>query len=689
MVEPTIERTGQGAYRPRVDQKNDPNDRRWSTAKDPSGPLWATVKSLRHRQTWRRQADELALRLYSDMRYVGYRSQSGSYQLADVLDTRLGNNLVRSIERVLNSKIARRRSRPFIVTNGGSWKQRNTAENLEKWLIGKLRDLKADEELFPMFRLHALTFGTGCLRSYGDPDEGAKLEVIPTNEIVVDDSEARYGTPRNLYFIRVVDAGVLRARYPDKVQIINEAVGRGQQLDSDWSQGVGAWDTEPTSDLVVVIEAYHLPSGKDTRDGRYVVSTNAGCLYDVEWKRDHFPCAWMRRELRPQGFWGIGVPEDIAGAQIELQRTVLARQEMLDMLATPYWLVERGMKIVRSHISNLIGRVMEWTSTGSGHKPELVAPQAVPAELWQHEATLKSSAFESQGVSQLTAQMLKPLGLNSGKALRAYTELESELLADLMNNYESGLLQACMLLIEEQMELAKAARDADDDSDLAERLKKQKVTYVGSGEIEKISWSDVGLQDDLEDYTLEILPASAMATTLSARIEDVMDLQGLGAVQEPDEIWDYLDMPDKRRMRRKHLSHKHLLQKVIEFRIIDRGEEIIPEPTWDLELAIKLALNSINELELYEDAPADRLELLRIFVEHCRLILEAAMAPPVDPTAAMAAEQPTDEFGNPIAPIDPALDPALAGADADLLGGAPADLAGAGGIPLDPTAGAF
>lgn len=676
----TLERLGPGTYRQKAAVKPDESERRWAYATDPSGPLWSTVRAIRNKQTWRRQADELALRLYSDMRYVGYRSQSGNYQLADILDTRLGNNLVRSICRVLNSKVARRRSRPYVVTNGAQWRQRTTAENLEKWLIGKLHDLKADEELFPLFRLHAMTFGTGCLRSYGDPDKGAMLECIPTNEIVVDDSEARYGTPRNLYFIRVFDAGVLKARFPDKADVINNAIGRNQQLDSDWSQGVGAWDHEPTSDLVVIIEAYHLPSSPSADDGRYVVSTHNGVLQDVKWKRDHFPCAWMRRELRPQGFWGIGVPEDIAGAQIEAQRTALARMEMLDLLSTPYWLVERGAKVVKSHISNLVGRVLEWTSTGSGLKPELVAPQAVPAELWQHESVVKQTAFESQGVSQLTAQMLKPMGLNSGKALRAYTELESELLSDLMANYENGILQSCHLLIEEQMELAQAAADAEDGSDLAERLKNQKVTYVGAGEIERIAWTDIDIRNDLENYIIEILPASAMASTLSARIEDVLDLQNLGAMTEPDEVWDYLDMPDRRRMRRKHLSHKHLLQKVIEHRIIDKGESVPPEPTWDLELAITLALKSINELQLYEDAPADRLELLRIFVEMCRKTLEMASQPTAEEAQAqMALEEQAllseqMNVGTDAGPINPELgavapaDPGTGGLDAAAAG---------------------
>ncbi len=625
-----LERQSDGSYvRKAEKEERKSDDRRWASAKDPSASLWATVKSLRNRQSWRRQSDELSLRLYSDMQYVGYRSQSGAYQLADVLDSRMGDNVIRSIVRTLNSKIARRRSRPYVVTNAGSWRARQAAENLEKWLLGKLRDVKADSELFPLFRLHSLVIGTGFIRSYGDPDRGAMLEVIPPHEVLVDDSEARYGSPRNIYFIRTVDAGVLKTRYPEAEDIINETAS-GRNANDEWAQGVGAWDQEPTSDVIVTVEAIHLPSGPDAGDGRHVIVTSAGTIYDAPWKRDHFPLAVMRRERRPMGYWGIGVPENLAGAQIEINRTSLARQEIVELLAAPYWLVERGMKVVKSHISNLIGRVMEWTSTGSGHKPELVSLPAVPPDIWQHQDSLKKGAFENEGVSQLSAQMLKPMGLNSGKALRAYTELESELLADLMADYESGLLSACELLIEEQTELAELAESTTDEK-LKERLSEQAVTFVGDGKIEQIKWTDLDLQNDLKHYVIEILPASALASTLSARIEDVYDLRDLGAVSEPEEIQDYLELPDRKRMRRKALSHRHLLEKVIELKIIEKGQEITPEPTWDLNLAIKLGLEAINELQLYEDAPVDRLELLRIFVATCGKMLEAATLP--DPTA--------------------------------------------------------
>jgi hypothetical protein len=335
------------------------------------------------------------------------------------------------------------------------------------------------------------------------------------------------------------------------------------------------------------------------------------------------------------------------------------------------------MKVLKSAFSDLVGRVMEYTSTGSGQQPKLVSPSAVPQELWQHEDYLKRSAFETRGVSQLSAQMLKPQGLNSGKALRAYTELESELLADLMNDYESGLLQTCSLMIEEQISLSKKYPK-----------KEFKTTYLGSGEIEQIDWKDVGLQNDLRGYIIEILPASALASTLSARIEDVFDLKDLGVLNDPEEVWDYIDMPDRRRLKKKRLSPRKLLERVIEQRIVRDGDDVQPEPTWNLKLAAQLTLANIAELELYEDAPLDRLELLRKFLGRVEFLIsdaEAKLKAEAAEEAVMAAS------GGPMpppegAPIDPSSDPNLAGPAPGAPVGLPAPDLGGGATAAEAAA---
>ncbi|MDE2104347.1 MAG: hypothetical protein KGL39_44325, partial [Patescibacteria group bacterium] len=587
--------------------------RRWWKEETESGmtnELWSLIRRLRQRQSWRQQSDELALRLYADMRIVGYRSIHGSYDVADVMDSRMGENIIRNIVRTIHAKTIRHRPRPVVVTEGAKWELKHKAELLDTWINGKLFELKADTELFPLAILHALILGTGVIRVYGDAERGAMLEVVPTYEVIVDDSEARYGHPRNIYLMRVYDRNVLKEMFPDKVELLDKCGTAVTQR--EWMQMLGRWDSDRDMDLVVVCEAFHLPSSKDAGDGRHLISVDSGPLLDEEWKRDHFPLAFIRGERRPIGFWGIGVPEDLAGAQLELNRTILARQEMIRLLSVPFWLVERGSKVVKSHISNLIGRIVEY----SGTKPELVTPNAVPGELWQHADVLKKSMFESRGVSQLTAQALKPAGLNSGRAIRTYTDLESELLVDIIRSYEQLVLDCSKLLIEEQTELGKAYAD-------------QAVTIIGDGKLERITWGEAQMPE--ETYALKIMPASSLSATVSGRIEDIFDLKDLGAITDPEEIRDLLDLPDLKRHKKRTMAHRELLEMIIEKKILHEGVWVMPEPTWDLTLALKLGLQALAETELYEDAPEENLEMLREWLEICRKLLQMANPPPPPP----------------------------------------------------------
>jgi hypothetical protein len=195
-----------------------------------------------------------------------------------------------------------------------------------------------------------------------------------------------------------------------------------------------------------------------------------------------------------------------------------------------------------------------------------------------------------------------------------------------MNDYESGLLRVCQLLVEEQIDLCKRFPGRE-----------FSTTFVGESGLEKIDWTDVDLKEDLQGYLIEILPASALASTLSARIEDVYDMKDLGLLTDPEETWDYIDMPDRRRLKRKHLSPRKLMEKVVEKRVIKDGEDVNPEPEWPLALLAKLTQSAITELELYEDAPKDRLQLLRQLKERVRLMIEGANELDTQTNAALSA----------------------------------------------------
>src|SRR5688500_9478063 len=133
---------------------------KWHLETDPTADLWATVRQLRTRQSWRRQSDELSLHLYADMKYVGYGATGNAASYARILDARMGDNVIRQIVRTMNAKAGRHQLKPFVLTDGASWQQLQQADLRERWLVGKLREQKADALLWPMMRVHTAVLGT-------------------------------------------------------------------------------------------------------------------------------------------------------------------------------------------------------------------------------------------------------------------------------------------------------------------------------------------------------------------------------------------------------------------------------------------------------------------------------------------------------------------------------------------------
>src|SRR5512139_3630173 len=115
------------------DSDNVVSRRWWLTDGDTqiANEVWSVVRRLKDRQSWRSQSDELSLQLYSDMKMVGYRAMSGSYDVSNVLDSRMGENIIRNIIRTLHSKAIRHRPKPVVLTDGASWKLKHQAELLD------------------------------------------------------------------------------------------------------------------------------------------------------------------------------------------------------------------------------------------------------------------------------------------------------------------------------------------------------------------------------------------------------------------------------------------------------------------------------------------------------------------------------------------------------------------------------
>lgn len=579
----------------------------------PHGEVIAALQRCRDRAGYRRAADRLYLRMFDDVRYVGFGEAGVVDSPEAVLKNRLRENVIRAIGKTAHSKLLRQKLRPKPITEGGNFYAQSNAELLDKWLGGMFDSLKADA-LFSKQRLHGIAVGTGCV--YVDHD-GTQIiaEVAPSWELDADASEAKYGAPPNLYRSRTMDRLGLLAKFPEfEAEIAALTVEKGGDrvaINPDW-------DDDTSGDMVAVYQAWHLPSSEDADDGRYVMCAQGVTFVNEQYSRDHFPFSFFRWSERASGLWGAGLVEDLVGQQIEYDNTLMRRQEAMRLLSAPYVLIEKGSKIVKAHFSNQIGRILEYV----GVKPEVTAPEPISSAMLEHGDRVKQGMFEQARINQMSVWGEKPQGLNSGKALRTYADMEAEGLIEAIRNAENSVIEFAELLIEAAVDLDTRRAELEK---AGERLPKLSTDFVGDDGIEKIDWSDIDLERD--KFVLKIAPVSALSTTVSGKFQDLQDLRDLGIVTDPAEMRELLGMPDLKQSANRQLAHRRLILRVLEVEILKKGIYWQPEPTWDLNLALRLAVDTLLDAEL-RGAPEPKQEMLRKFILAVQDMLGVAQPTP-------------------------------------------------------------
>jgi hypothetical protein len=576
--------------------------------------------------------------LYHDRHFQGFNDGSSVAELMiEGLREKLNERVITRIVQGLSAKFARQRPKPAVLTDGANWALGRRAKQYDKYIWGCFHEVQA-YGLQRMSDLHAILTGTGAIyvtsrhkRIYG--------EAVPSWELFTDTADSRYGIPTTLYREQLMDRRVLAGIYPNHKRQCMDA--RAATL-SDAYSTTGAGD----SDMVRVVTGWRLPSGPKQEDGRIVVALASAesptVLSSGPWERPRFPFAFCRYGLVPEGFWGLGVVEQLVGMQLELNRSMSFRQESMRLLSAPFWLVEKGSKIVKSYLSNQIGRIIEYT----GIKPEVAMPGTIHPEQFQHTDRVKSSMFQQAGVSEMAMQAMKPAGLNSAPAQRAYADMLDDGIHDIFVRREQQIVDLAEIILDE----AEALAEEDDGQKF--------VVYVGPNSTERIDFSKAKI--DRDAFVLKVQPTSSLSTTLSGRLEDLSDLRELGLVEDKEEMQELLQLTDLERAGRRHNVMRETLYKILEVEILENDKSITPEPTWDLKLALKLCVQTRLQAAL-EGAPEEKIELLRIFESQCLAMIKAAEPPPLPPAGGETTQQPPPPEPSGVVPAGEGASPTAGG----------------------------
>lgn len=572
---------------------------KWYTIKkgDVHGSINQLMRKIQENQIYRRAENLMWARLYGSVDIMGLSPTTYSRPNPITQGTRPKFNVVASCIDTLSAKISKNRPRAFFLTDGGDWNLQNKAKKLQKFIDGQFHAAGVYQQTDKSF-VDACAFGTGLCKVFSQEGRIMVERIIP-DELIVDDAEALYGNPRNLYQRKLVDRDMLINLFPKfKSQIMdlpkpNDEFGYYNVTDADY---------------VEVIEGWHLPAGKNTKDGRHVISIQNADLVNEEYTRQKFPFAKMVFRERLAGYYGQGVSEIIMGTQVSINR-ILRNNDISQYLhAAAAWLIEENSAVVSAHLNNDIGHIIKYR----GIPPELKTWAAAHPEMYAQIDKHIQRAYEEVGISALSAASQKPSGLDSGKAMREYNDIESERFVKLGQRWEQFHLDIASLMLDE------AKITSIDYPELS-------VLVKSGGFTETIKWSEVNMDED--KYQLQAFPTSQLPRTPYARMQYVTEMQNAGFI-DPETAQELLEMPDVEQFANMRFAGRRVIRESIQ-KMMDTGDYVAPEPFQDLQYTIDYSQMYYNYAKLH-GATEIKLEMLRRYMEQANVLIQQ-MAPPPPP----------------------------------------------------------
>lgn len=605
-----------------------PTSAQWWRAREmgrePHEVLSQLIQEMRQVQTARYEAYKRYARTYgANLTAFGQRET-----LKEIFEERLTINELANTIDTLAAQIFKNRIIPQPITTGGDWNQQQRAKSLGRWIDGIFEECRVFGDVVPIWGLGALCFGTGFVKVSGVCEEDKKgkqrgrirIEPIPAWDVYVDETEGRYGCPRSIYHTMMVDRGVLIDTFSrDEIEGLHGSAAERKRAIVDCELVAAddiAFQFERHSDQLRVMFAWHLPSGPNADDGKYVVGIKSGTLIERPWTRPRFPLIPLRWGIPLTSYYGSSAVGQIAPCQREYDKLNERIQLAHDLIGIPRMLVEKDAKISKQHIDDIVGAIIE-TSNINGIKEWTPVP--IHPETYQYRQGMVESMRSRIGVSSLSAQNQIPAGLSqaSGVALERFEDVEQARQAMLHRNYETAVVGLTEAIIDEATELA------EDGVSVQSRAR-------SGHSLDILNWKEVAL--DREEYTLHLPPASALAKTPAARVQQLLEMVKEGAItvktfQRLSEIMDVgeeisLETSDEDNILRK-LTY-----------MLDTGEYLRPSSMDTLPLAVKLGKAFYCRGEVTK-VPPERLALISQFVDEANMLLQKAQggggAPPGPP----------------------------------------------------------
>lgn len=596
----------------RSPKKIDPRMIDWWNApskKDLAEQILSTAGFLKTNQLYRHRQAALYSRLYGNMPMLGNIGTNLSKVALGMqlpID-RPTMNVVQSCLDTLVSRITQQKPRPVFLTDNANYKSRNLAKQLNQFISGEFHQTSA-YKVGSSNLVDSGVLGTGCVQIYEDVfNKRVALDRVLSTELYVDPNDAMYGSPRQLHRLKLLDRSVATEMF----QKVSKKVENADQAYPE----AGGESSQTISDQIMVVESWHLPSGKKGGDGIHTIVCSDGVLFDEAYEKEKFPFTFLHYNPRLLGFWGQPLTEQLMGTQLEINKLLMTISKSINLVGVPRVFVEESSKVMSAAFNNELGAIVKYR----GIMPTIVdGTSGLTGDIYAQLQRLVEYAYQQSGISTLSAQAQKPAGLNSGQALREYDDLQTDRFAALVRRYDDYYIELAYQMIDKARDIA--LRDGS-----------YQTIYPDKDGTREIDLPDAKLLDD--PFVIQCYDTSSLPRDPAGRKEYVVEMMQAG-IYTPEEGRRLLGFADTEQEDKLAIASEEWILKVLD-EIVEKGKFTPPDPQMNLQLAHTKCIQYYN---LYMSAGLEesKAQLLRNFKTQTEALLSAGMPPP--PQAAPGAQ---------------------------------------------------
>lgn len=507
-------------------------------------------------------------------------------------------NLAESITDTVHAETITNRTRVQFISTGGDWNAQRKAVKLTRFTAGLFDEVDMHDKISPEMCLDALMLGDGFGKVFMGDDDRIKMCRRHPNNMCFDDVEAASGQVSSWF----------EEDYPSRLTFARDYEGNEEAHKVIMQASEFVFPTRPrraVGDIIRVIEAWK-PAYKNA-NGRHVICTENGIIFDEEWKHDYYPFIHLVYKKRPRSILGKGIPEILTGHQ----EIVNAYREKINAQlagASPFLWTKPSARLRESQISNEIWRTIE-----SEEMPQHISFAAVPPDLFQQQAIEQADAAAMIGVNQLMMKGEIPPGIvGNGRALRVYNDTKSKRFMRFARNYEKMHLDAASMMIDL----------LDDGGDAARGYK---INYEDGNQLDELDFKDIRLPKT--SFRIRRFPTNLLQDSASGRLSDIESLASTFPEMRVS-LARALENPDVEAFTSQLSIQESAVRRIAE-KLLDtdmEAGECPPVPEMNLAQAISIMKDYITDASS-KGVPDDKVQKLRDW-NKTAVILDKSAAPP-------------------------------------------------------------